>query len=176
MGRSWRPRPIRLASKLLQIRLGLGLTQQQMLERLDYHQSPLPVSRISDFEHDKRDPPLPLLLGYARAAGVTLETLADDGADLPDAFLGTAPLPQPKRGRPRRTCPHCGEGGRLVKAGRNRSGSKRYQCPRCRRYYTPRPASLGRRDERAGPAGAGASLQTSKIRDSSIGDRTVNLA
>jgi transcriptional regulator with XRE-family HTH domain len=154
MRRSLRPRPTRLASKLLQIRLGLSLTQQQMLERLDYHHSPLPVSRISDFELDKRNPPLPLLLGYARAAGVTLETLADDGADLPGAFSGTAPLPQQKRGRPRQRCPHCGAGGKLVKAGQNRSGSKRYQCRSCRCYYTPRPASLGRRDEGAGPAGA----------------------
>jgi len=144
MGRSRRPRPIRLSSKLLQIRLGLGLTQQQMLERLDYHQSPLLLPHISDFELGKREPPLLLLLAYARAAGVPLETLVDDGMDLPEAFSGATPLPQPKRGRPRRRCPHCGKGGKLVKAGRNRSGSNRQRCRNCQRYYTPRPAGNGR--------------------------------
>lgn len=106
MGRSRRPRPTRLASKLLQIRLGLGLTQQQMLKRLDYRQSPLLLPHISDFELDKRDPPLLLLLAYARTAGVPLETLADDNEDLPAAFLWTAQLTRPKRGRPSRRCPH----------------------------------------------------------------------
>jgi len=86
MGRSRRPRPARLASKLLRIRLGLGLTQRQMFERLGYRESALRVGHISDFELDKREPPLPLLLAYARAAGVPLETLADDQADLPAGF------------------------------------------------------------------------------------------
>lgn len=71
MGRSQRPRPARLAEKLLQVRLGLGLTQQQMFEQLDYHQSPLAASHISDFELGRREPPLPLLLCYARAANIT---------------------------------------------------------------------------------------------------------
>jgi transcriptional regulator with XRE-family HTH domain len=82
MGRSQRPRPARLASKLLRIRLTLGLTQQQMLNRLDYRKSPLLIGHISDFELDKREPSLPLLLAYARTSGVTLETLADDEVDL----------------------------------------------------------------------------------------------
>jgi transcriptional regulator with XRE-family HTH domain len=91
MGRSQRPRPTRLASKLLRIRLGLGLTQQQMFDRLDYRQSPLRQGHLSDFERDKREPPLPLLLAYARTAGVSLETLADDEADLPPSFPSVAP-------------------------------------------------------------------------------------
>jgi transcriptional regulator with XRE-family HTH domain len=117
MGRSRRPRPTRLAFKLLQIRRGLGLTQQQMLERLDYHQSPVLLQHISAFELDKRDPPLPLVLAYARTAGVLLETLADDGMDLPEAFAGKTPLPQTKRGRPRRRCPHCEVGGKSCRSG-----------------------------------------------------------
>ena len=84
MGRSQRPRPIRLSAKLLQIRLNLGLTQQQMLERLDYHQSPLFIGHISQFEQDKREPPLPLLLQYARVTGVSLEALVDDDLELPE--------------------------------------------------------------------------------------------
>ncbi len=88
MGRSQRPRPIRLAAKLLQIRAHLGLTQQQMLERLSYRQSPLVVGHISQFEQGKREPPLPLLLRYARVAGIDLEVLADDDLDLPEAIEG----------------------------------------------------------------------------------------
>lgn len=84
MGRARRPRPTRLASKLLQIRRRLGLTQQQMLERLDFHQSPLFIGQISQFEQDKREPPLPLLLQYARVAGVSLEALVDDDLELPE--------------------------------------------------------------------------------------------
>lgn len=90
MGRSQRPRPTRLSSKLLQIRLGLGLTQQQMVDRLNYRQSPLQTGHLSDFERDKREAPLPLLLAYAREACVSLETLADDEIDLPDSFSSMA--------------------------------------------------------------------------------------
>lgn len=86
MGRSQRPRPTRLAEKLLQVRLRLGLTQQQMLERLDYKQSPIFIGHISQFEQDKREPPLPLLLRYARVGGVSLEALVDDELDLPKAI------------------------------------------------------------------------------------------
>lgn len=88
MGRSRRPRPTRLAIKLLQIRRSLGLTQQQMMERLSYGLSPLVVGHISQFEQDKREPPLPLLLQYARVARINLETLVDDDLDLPKRIRG----------------------------------------------------------------------------------------
>jgi transcriptional regulator with XRE-family HTH domain len=83
---------VRLAEKLLQIRLDLGLTQQQMLERLDYQQSPVFIGHISQFEHSKREPPLLLLLQYARISGVTLEVLVDDELDLPSLVKVTASL------------------------------------------------------------------------------------
>jgi len=54
-----------------------------MLEALDYQQSPIFLGHISQFESNKREPPLPVLLQYARIAGVALEALADDGLDLP---------------------------------------------------------------------------------------------
>lgn len=84
MGRGQRPRPTRLASKLLRIRVGLGLSQSEMLGRLRYDGSKLAVGHISDFERDKREPPLPALLRYAEAAGVPLETLVDDRLELPE--------------------------------------------------------------------------------------------
>lgn len=86
MGRAQRPRPIRLYEKLLQIRLTLGLSQQEMLELLDYRQSPLFIGHISQFEQDKREPPMPLLLQYARVSGVCLERLVDDELSLPETM------------------------------------------------------------------------------------------
>lgn len=38
------------------------------------------------------------------------------------------------------TCPRCHADTRQVKAGRNASGSQRYQCQHCRCRYTPEPS------------------------------------
>lgn len=84
MGRSRRPKPARLAAKLLHIRTQLGLTQEQMLERLNYKKSPLYSSQISDFEQGKREPPLLVILQYARVAGIPMEALVDDKLDMPN--------------------------------------------------------------------------------------------
>jgi transcriptional regulator with XRE-family HTH domain len=84
MGRSRRPKPAYLAPKLKQIRLSLGLSQTEMLERLNYKHSSLVASQISEFENDKREPPVLVLLSYARAAGVPLEILVDDELKLPE--------------------------------------------------------------------------------------------
>ena len=40
-------------------------------------------------------------------------------------------------------CPKCGKGERVVKAGRNRTGSQRMRCQSCRRYFTPSPKPMG---------------------------------
>jgi transcriptional regulator with XRE-family HTH domain len=55
-----------------------------MLQRLDFERSKLTVGHISDYERDKREPPLPALLRYAEAARIPLEALVDDRKDLPD--------------------------------------------------------------------------------------------
>ncbi|MDT4952799.1 MAG: hypothetical protein QOJ02_937 [Acidobacteriota bacterium] len=134
MGRPIRPRPARLASKLLQIRLALGLTQEQMFERLSEQQSTLLPPHVSDFELDKREPTLAVLLAYARTAGIALEILADDELDLPARLSGPA---QPTEGIVLGQCPYCKARDKQIKAGRNRSGSRRYQCRHCLRHYTP---------------------------------------
>ena len=72
----------RLAGKLLQIREAFGLSQSEMLRRLGFEEV-LVYNRISDYELGKREPPLPLLLQYARLAGVSTDALIDDNADLP---------------------------------------------------------------------------------------------
>ena len=79
-----RPAPKRLGEKLLQIRMALGLSQTGIVTRLDYEDSPLYPAQISNFEQGKREPPLQLLLAYARLANIPLEVLADDKLDLPD--------------------------------------------------------------------------------------------
>ena len=78
-----RPAPKRLGEKLLQIRTALELSQTGMVQSLGYEESPLYPAQISNFEQGKREPPLQLLLAYARLANIPLEILADDTLDLP---------------------------------------------------------------------------------------------
>ncbi len=82
-----RQRAERLAEKLLQVRLALGLSQTQMFRRLGVEDMII-YNRISDYELGNREPPLPILLRYARAAGVPTEVLIDDELDLPDKLPG----------------------------------------------------------------------------------------
>ena len=86
---SARPRPERLAEKLLQIRNALGLSQTQMLRHLGVEDA-ISYHRISEYELGKNEPPLIILLQYARAAGVYVEDLIDDELDLPGKLPGTA--------------------------------------------------------------------------------------
>jgi len=73
MGRGARKRPKYLAKKLRQIRLNLGLTQQQLADRMK-----LDSGTISRFENDQREPSLMELLEYSRIGKVPMEVLADD--------------------------------------------------------------------------------------------------
>lgn len=82
MGRTGRRRPARLGEKLLHIRQALGLSQNQLIRRLGFEE--LVQGTISAFESGGREPSLLVLLAYARVAGVSVETLIDDGLDLPD--------------------------------------------------------------------------------------------
>jgi transcriptional regulator with XRE-family HTH domain len=83
-----RRRPARLAEKLLQIRFSLGLSQKQMLKRLGV-QDQIRYTSISKYELDKNEPPLGILLAYARVAQVHLEEIIDDEIDLPRKLPGT---------------------------------------------------------------------------------------
>jgi|GEM_PF-225036 len=159
MGSSPRFRPARLAEKLFEIRVRLELSQSQMFRRLDYNQSPLYETYIADFEHGRREPPLPLLLRYARVANVPLEALVDDEMDLPEQ-LPSQPHRITKRATTRSlrrevlasvsnktSCPYCGATEGQIKAGYNRAGTQRYRCRACDRHYTPEPAANGYADE-----------------------------
>lgn len=83
MGTARRPQPKYLPAKLLGIRQALGLTQEQMADRLLHLKPPPQPGQISRFEQGKREPSLLILLEYARMAGITIDTLADDEVELP---------------------------------------------------------------------------------------------
>ena len=82
MGRVARPKPARLAEKLLKIRVALGLSQNGMLARIGLDEK-LFRSAISGYELGTREPPLPVLLKYAEEAGVWVDVLINDELDLP---------------------------------------------------------------------------------------------
>lgn len=81
--RAARPRPLRLAEKLLQIRKALDLSQDGMVVQLGLEEA-FGRNRISSYETDFREPPLLVLLRYAEIANVFVDVLIDDRLDLPD--------------------------------------------------------------------------------------------
>ena len=83
MGRSRRDHPKRLAAKLLHIRQMLDLTQEQMADLLRETKPSTRPGHVSELERGLREPTLPLLLRYARIAGVYVDLLIDDEMDLP---------------------------------------------------------------------------------------------
>ena len=70
-----RPKPQCLAGKLLTIRKRLGLSQSQLAKRLAPEMF---YTRVSEFETGRRQPPLLVLLSYARVAGIHIDDLVDD--------------------------------------------------------------------------------------------------
>jgi transcriptional regulator with XRE-family HTH domain len=82
MGRSARPKPKRLPGKLLRIRETLGLSQNEMLTRLGLKEK-LMRAAVSGYELGTIEPPLPVILQYARVAGICTDVLLDDELDLP---------------------------------------------------------------------------------------------
>ncbi|MDQ3744637.1 MAG: helix-turn-helix domain-containing protein [Acidobacteriota bacterium] len=105
MGRSARPKPRRLPSKLLQIRMALGLSQNEILLRLGL-KGKLSRAAVSGYEAGTIEPPLPTLLNYAKLAGVSTDVLIDDEVELPD-YLPAVP-----------------EVGGIMPSGRAKSGRK----------------------------------------------------
>jgi len=83
MGRSRRKKPERLAEKLLVIRKRLELSQTSLKEKLESEDYPIYKGDISNYELGKSEPPLVILLRYARLAKVSVDVLIDDELDLP---------------------------------------------------------------------------------------------
>jgi transcriptional regulator with XRE-family HTH domain len=74
--------PERLAEKLKQIREGLNLSQNEMLDQLGFKER-LFRSNISQYELGTREPSLLVLLAYARSAKISVDVLIDDELDMP---------------------------------------------------------------------------------------------
>ena len=82
MGKRARRKPERLAEKLLRIREALGVSQGEMLRRLEVEDQ-IDYTAISKYELGRNEPSLIILLQYARVAGVSTDVLIDDRRDLP---------------------------------------------------------------------------------------------
>ena len=85
---SARPRPRRLAEKLLHIRQSLKLSQSEMIKEMGVAEM-IHYTNISKYELDKNEPPLMILLAYAKLAQIHLEVIVDDEIDLPRKLPGT---------------------------------------------------------------------------------------
>ena len=79
MGTRPRPRPTRLAAKLLAIRQQLGLSQSELISQLSLN---VTNARISEYESGAREPTLQTLLRYARKVKISVDVLIDDEAEL----------------------------------------------------------------------------------------------
>ena len=85
---SARPRPRRLAEKLLHIRQSLKLSQSELIKEMGVAEM-IHYTNISKYELDKNEPPLMILLAYAKLAQIHLEVIVDDEIDLPRKLPGT---------------------------------------------------------------------------------------
>jgi transcriptional regulator with XRE-family HTH domain len=79
MGHASHPHIKYLAAKLVAIRSSLGLSQSQMAQRLNFKGY---YQRLSEFESGRRVPNVLVLMAYARAVKVPLESLIDDEIEL----------------------------------------------------------------------------------------------
>lgn len=75
--------PQKLAEKLKAVRIGLGLSQNGMLQNLGFANE-YDRTEIAHYERGNREPTLPVLLAYARAANIYMEFLVDDKLNLPN--------------------------------------------------------------------------------------------
>lgn len=83
MGRSKRIRPEKLGKKLKAIRDAFGLSQEELIKRLNYNASSLHHQNISGFEKNEREANLLILTAYCDLAGICLDILVRDELDLP---------------------------------------------------------------------------------------------
>lgn len=92
MGRKSKMKVPGLAKKLLCIRELLGVSQSEMLRLLNISGA-LDRSIVSAYERGTREPPLTILLAYARVANVYVDVLINPELNLPDKIpsLHTSP-------------------------------------------------------------------------------------
>ncbi len=83
MGSKARPKQQASCGKLLRVRTTIGLSQTEMLKRLGVEHL-ISYKQISKYETGVSEPPLAVLLAYARVANVWADVLIDDELDLPE--------------------------------------------------------------------------------------------
>lgn len=81
MGTKQRPKPKRLAEKLLKIRTEMGVSQDELIDRLGLKGNLFSAS-VSQFERGIREPSYIVLLKYARLVGNSTDALIDDELEL----------------------------------------------------------------------------------------------
>lgn len=72
-----------LSAKIKRIRTGLNLSQDGIIKFLGAEDK-LTREDISKFERGVREPPLSIILKYARAVGISTDILIDDKLQLPE--------------------------------------------------------------------------------------------
>ena len=78
-----RPRPKRLAEKLLQIREALGLSQKEMAKQLGKRAGvKITYKNVSKYERDRSVPYIEVVLAYSRLANVLMNEIVDDDLEL----------------------------------------------------------------------------------------------
>jgi len=82
MGSAARSKPKRLAEKLLEIRVELGLSQNGLIRQMGFTDD-LTQAQISMFGRGIRQPSLLILAAYAQVANVYMEALISDDVNLP---------------------------------------------------------------------------------------------
>ena len=89
MGKGKRIVPKRLPEKLKAIRINLDLSLERMVVTLEaellnlgYTDINLYSGYITEFEHGKREPILPVLLAYGRVSKVNVEVLIDNKIEM----------------------------------------------------------------------------------------------
>jgi transcriptional regulator with XRE-family HTH domain len=83
MGSLPRRSPKRLPEKLKDIRLKLGLSQNEMIRRMGLNEE-LTREEMSSFELGRRQPNLFILWAYASVANLYVDALILDSMDLPE--------------------------------------------------------------------------------------------
>lgn len=85
MGKGKRVRPRFLGKKMRLIRETLGLSQNEMVRRLQLEDE-FTRSEISAYERGVREPPAKVLLRYSAIARVWVNVLIDDDLNLPSSL------------------------------------------------------------------------------------------
>jgi transcriptional regulator with XRE-family HTH domain len=73
-----RAMPKKLGKKMKQIRERLGMSQREIVKALNYKDTPLRASQISQYESGQHEPTMMLVLAYARLARISTDVLIDD--------------------------------------------------------------------------------------------------